>query len=179
MPLNTALAAYLLDPAGSDYSLSRLAAQYLAAPLDGESLAQQAAAIWRLQAPLRAQLADQGMLDLLLQLELPLCRVLAQMERVGVAVDEAALVAFGQMLQGEIDRSSGEVYRYAGGEFNINSPKKLGQILFEQLELPASFFFSTFILLFHGGRPVRLRVTACFVMAGCIGAITHLFLDTV
>ena len=45
--------------------------------------------------------------------------------------------------------------------------------------LPASFFFSTFILLFHGGRPVRLRVTACFVMAGCIGAITHLFLDTV
>lgn len=45
--------------------------------------------------------------------------------------------------------------------------------------LPVSFFFSTFILLFHGGRPVRLRVTACFVMAGCIGAITHLFLDTV
>ena len=40
--------------------------------------------------------------------------------------------------------------------------------------LPVSFFFSTFILLFHGGRPVRLRVTACFVMAGCIGAITHL-----
>lgn len=76
---------------------------------------QQAAAIWRLQAPLRAQLADQGMLDLLLQLELPLCRVLAQMERVGVAVDEAALVAFGQMLQGEIDRSSGKVYRYARG----------------------------------------------------------------
>lgn len=133
---DTALAAYLLDPAGSDYSLPRLAVQYLAAPLDGESLAQQAAAIWRLQAPLRAQLADQGMLDLLLQLELPLCRVLAQMERVGVAVDEAALVAFGQMLQGEIDRSSGEVYRYAGEEFNINSPKKLGQILFEQLELP-------------------------------------------
>ena len=126
----------LLDPAGSDYSLPRLAAQYLAAPLDGESLAQQAAAIWHLQAPLRVQLADQGMLDLLLQLELPLCRVLAQMERVGVAVDEAALVAFGQMLQGEIDRSSGEVYRYAGEEFNINSPKKLGQILFEQLELP-------------------------------------------
>ena len=52
------------------------------------------------------------------------CRVLAQMERVGVAVDEAALVAFGQMLQGEIDRSSGEVYRYAGEEFNINSPKR-------------------------------------------------------
>ncbi len=45
--------------------------------------------------------------------------------------------------------------------------------------LPASFFFSAFILLFHGGRPVRLRVTACFVMAACIGAITHLFMDTV
>ena len=45
--------------------------------------------------------------------------------------------------------------------------------------LPVSFFFSAFILLFHGGRPVRLRVTACFVMAACIGAITHLFLDTV
>jgi DNA polymerase-1 len=82
------------------------------------------------------KLAEYGMDTLYRTVDLPLCRVLAEMECDGVAVDREALVAFGQMLSERIETCQSEIYRYAGGEFNINSTRALGTVLFEQLGLP-------------------------------------------
>ena len=133
---DSALAAYLLDPAANDYSLERLATKYLAETLPENDPAARADAIWKLQETLPELLRQQDMWQLYQEVELPLCRVLAEMEQLGIAVDRQALEAFGVMLQERIDAASSEVYRYAGEEFNINSTKKLGEILFEKLGLP-------------------------------------------
>ena len=74
---------------------------------------------------------------LLYELELPLCRVLAEMELAGVYVDRQALKNFGEMLAKRIDETQTEIYALAGGAFNINSTKQLGEVLFEKLNLPA------------------------------------------
>lgn len=70
------------------------------------------------------------------QVELPLCRVLADMERAGMKCDGKALYAFSQWLQGQLDTLEQEIYAEAGGAFNIQSPKQLGKVLFEDLQLP-------------------------------------------
>ena len=70
------------------------------------------------------------------EIELPLCAVLARMETRGVLVDQMALVAFGNMLEVGIQKDQADIFRYAGQEFNINSPKQLGEVLFERLGLP-------------------------------------------
>ena len=70
------------------------------------------------------------------EIELPLCAVLARMETRGVLVDQMALVAFGNMLEVGIQKDQADIFRYAGQEFNINSPKQLGEMLFEKLGLP-------------------------------------------
>ena len=133
---DSALAAYLLDPAANDYSLVRLAPKYLGQTLEADDPAACASTILALQEVLPPLLEEQQMMQLYQQIELPLCRVLAQMEQVGIAVDQQALQEFGAMLQERIDDCSAEIYRYAGETFNINSTKKLGEILFEKLELP-------------------------------------------
>jgi DNA polymerase-1 len=100
------------------------------------SLLAHVAAVAALHETLKPKLEETGMLSLLTQLELPLCPVLAEMERAGVLVDRQALADFGVMLDQGIRTSQGEIYRYAGHEFNINSPKQLGVVLFEELDLP-------------------------------------------
>ncbi len=77
------------------------------------------------------------MLTLLNNIEMPLCHVLADMERTGFSVDKAALNQFGQTLSVDIDALQGEIFELCGQEFNINSPKQLGEILFERLMLPS------------------------------------------
>ena len=156
---DTALAAYLLDATAGGYALRRLSVQYLgcelpAAPESGEqlslldtggearqtgyaALAAEAAAIAALHAPLRDALAALHMEALLYELELPLCPVLAEMEHTGFLVDREALLAFGEALSVEIDGLQREIWALAGEEFNIQSPKQLGTILFEKLLLPA------------------------------------------
>ena len=133
---DTALAGYVLDPSQSDYSAGKLSAAYLNETLPAGDLAAEARAIWRLKPVLWEKLKEQALDRLYTEIEFPLCRVLGEMERTGVTVDRAALETFGEMLTNRIEDAQNTVFAYAGEEFNINSTKKLGEILFEKLGLP-------------------------------------------
>ncbi len=127
---DTAVAAYLLDATRGKYELSQLASDYLHAE------AQDASAIEALYPILREKLQVQGMDKLYDEIEFPLCYVLAQMEADGVRVDKKALHDFGAMLRERISACENLIFGYAGGEFNINSTKQLGELLFDKLGLP-------------------------------------------
>lgn len=128
---DTALAAYLLDATAGDYSLQRVSMGHLGTELQG------AEAVYRLYPVTREKLEELQMTELYYNIELPLCRVLADMQQQGFMIDKAALVSFGESLTGSIDALRQSIYEFAGGEFNINSPKQLGEVLFERLMLPA------------------------------------------
>ena len=128
---DTALAGYLLDATASDYPPEKLCAKYLGCDTAG------AAALWALYPVLKEKLKELGMENLYYNIELPLCPVLARMEREGFLVDKKALYDFGESLTGDIARLQQAIWDEAGEEFNINSPKQLGVILFEKLMLPA------------------------------------------
>ena len=150
---DTEVAAYLLDASRGKYELPRLALDFcqIQLPVEKELIAAGAepraakealllsgtAALLALYEPLAAGLGDQGLEKLFREMELPLCRVLAEMEVEGVLVDAEALHAFDEMLRGRIAGAQEAIYGYAGGSFNINSPKQLGEVLFERLGLPA------------------------------------------
>lgn len=128
---DTALAGYLLDATASDYSLSRLTMGYLGSERDG------AEAIWKLYEPLCVKLRTLGMEELYQKAEMPLCRVLAEMEDVGFLVDRKALYEFGESLNAGIAQLQESIWRQAGHNFNILSTKQLGTVLFEELMLPS------------------------------------------
>lgn len=128
---DTALAAYLLESTDSNYDLSRLTQKYLGREERG------AAAVFDLCAELQSGLERDGLTRLFQEIELPLCQVLADMEAAGFLVDRAALRDFGSDLQEAITALEKNIYRLAGEEFNILSPKQLGSVLFEKLMLPA------------------------------------------
>ncbi len=131
---DTALAAYDLNPSVNDYSVLKVAAAYLtSSPETGEERAE---AIFRLYPVLKEKLDAEGMTELYNTIEFPLCSVLYGMEKEGVAIDRDTLTQFGQMLAQRIEALEAEIYGYAEGTFNINSPKQLGEVLFEKLELP-------------------------------------------
>ncbi|MBR4131754.1 MAG: DNA polymerase I, partial [Oscillospiraceae bacterium] len=132
---DASLAAYVLDPTVGDYSLDKIALQYLARELNG-GLTDRAAALRQLREVLSRRLGDLGLERVYFDIDLPLCRVLADMEDAGVAVDRQALKDFGAMLSERIAACQSAIYADAGEEFNVNSTKKLGEILFEKLELP-------------------------------------------
>ena len=106
-------------------------------PPRGKALSAQAAAILALIPPLTEGLKEQDLEKLYYEMDLPLCPVLAEMEVEGVLVDAEALHAFDEMLRSRIETIRAEIYRYAEGDFNINSPKQLGEVLFDRLGLPA------------------------------------------
>ena len=138
---DTAVAAYLLDATRGNYTLARVTADYLHfEPAAGEEplglLFSNAAAVEALYAPLRTKLREQGVERLYEDVEFPLCCTLAEMEAAGVGVDRAALHAFGEMLSRGIADCEALIFGYAGGEFNINSTKQLGELLFDKLGLP-------------------------------------------
>ena len=127
---DTALAAYLLEATENTYELPRLTQRYLGHELTG------AEAVFRLTEPLRRKLADEGMTALFTDIELPLCQVLCEMEQAGFLVDRKALYDFGESLNGSIAALQQEICHLAGHEFNILSPKQLGEVLFDELLLP-------------------------------------------
>ena len=128
---DTALAGYLLDATGSDYSPQRLSARWLGGEQSG------AGALYHLCAVLDGKLKEFKMDELYYSIELPLCRVLAEMEQAGFFVDRKALYEFGESLNEDIARLQEAIWEHAGHEFNINSPKQLGEVLFDQLMLPS------------------------------------------
>lgn len=132
---DTALAAYLLEPARSGYALKDLLERYCGAVLfDG--LSGEAAAIAQLYAVLPEKVKQEGMAQVYSDIDFPLCPVLAEMEQAGILVDRDTLTAFEKMLSQRISDCENLIYSYAGGSFNINSTKQLGILLFETLELP-------------------------------------------
>jgi len=157
LSMDTAIAAYLLDPSQSDYPVGDLLARYagcalagdgdeeetqgrLAFPETGEALrtrtALEALAAARLAEPLRAELRDGGAETLHDTIEVPLVRVLARMEHCGVGVDRAGLESLTRELDEEATRLRAAVVNDAGEEFNVNSPQQLARVLFERLGLP-------------------------------------------
>ena len=128
---DAALAGYLIDATDGEYSLSRLSARYLGVEYLG------AEAAWLLYKPMEDKLRELGMDKLYYAAELPLCRVLAEMERAGFLVDRRALYEFGESLNEQIDALQQSIWTLAGHEFNINSPKQLGEVLFDELMLPS------------------------------------------
>ncbi|MGM9587117.1 MAG: DNA polymerase I [Candidatus Limivicinus sp.] len=128
---DTALAAYLLEATESDYSLPRISVRYAGRELDG------AEAVYQLYRPLQEKLKELGMEELYTSVELPLCQVLAEMEKTGFFVDRKALYDFGESLNAGIAALQESIWNEAGHEFNINSPKQLGQVLFDELMLPS------------------------------------------
>ena len=128
---DTALAAYLLEATENDYSLDRISVRYAGAELEG------AEAAFQLYGPLDQKLRDLHMDKLYYTVELPLCRVLADMEQAGFYVDRKALYEFGESLNSGIAALQESIWGEAGHAFNINSPRQLGEVLFDELMLPS------------------------------------------
>lgn len=136
---DTLLAAYLLNPLSSAYTLPRLAQEYGAvnrvispdAPIE-----QQITFFTPLADILSQKIEETGQYALLHDVELPLAEVLASMENCGVAVDALQIDAYGKQLQTRIEQLEAAIYEEVGYTFNLNSPKQLGKALFEDLGLP-------------------------------------------
>ena len=95
-----------------------------------------AEALWHLRPVLAGELEKNGMERLYREIEFPLCRVLYRMENRGICIDREQLRQFGDMLSRRISDCETLIFSYSGGEFNINSTRQLGELLFEKLGLP-------------------------------------------
>ena len=144
---DTMLMAYLLQPNQNDYSLEKLASDYLGLRLEpvSEGLfddsilrnqAERADLTLRLYHKLQPLLVEQGLQSLLEEIEMPLEEVLASMEQVGVRLDCKLLKKMSEQMESTIASLSQRIFELADEEFNLNSPKQLAGILFEKLGLP-------------------------------------------
>lgn len=154
------VAAYIINPLKTSYDTDLIAMDFLSVAIDGEKavfgsgkqrktvsdlnsgeLEKYISQTLGVYAPLKKyeeeKIANDGQTKLLFETELPLIRVLATMETEGVMVDRERLFAFNEELKNSLEILEGEIYTLAGEEFNINSPKQLGVILFEKLGLKA------------------------------------------
>lgn len=158
------IAAYLLSPTTSKYTLEGIAEQYLEIDIqayleerglkpekqqlnlfdDGKENNEYEQyknstyvyVIYKLYEVLTNKLEEYNSLELFNKLEMPLVKVLADMQYTGVYVDKNELISYGEVLKEQIESLTKEIYTLADVEFNINSPKQLGEVLFEKLKLP-------------------------------------------
>lgn len=134
------LAAYLENPSASSYDVARLCGEYGTAPeISGDCYeAIETAARHSLACDtLYKLLEEKEQLKLLCEIEIPLSKVLADMEAEGFLLDSEGLRSYGEELEQRISVLQNEIYELVGYEFNLNSPKQLGVALFEKLGLPA------------------------------------------
>jgi len=129
------LYSYLLDPTYSSHSLADVALRRFNLKLAGE-LAEAADITGRLSFALRNDVEQAGLAKLYAEIDLPLVPVLARMEQAGVKIDTAALAQMSVELEREIGAKAREIYEAAGMEFNVGSPKQLGDVLFNRMNLP-------------------------------------------
>lgn len=150
--LDTSLAGYLLNPNASDYSVSALSEVYnlekVKVKAESDDLIsvyeeekdniKSAAVMESLSLKLMSAITENNQEKLLYEIEIPLSRVLASMEREGFSVDKDGIIAYGEKLANVIEVKLGNIYALAGCEFNVNSPKQLGDVLFseDKLNLP-------------------------------------------
>ena len=142
--MDTMLAGYLLNPSSSNYEIERMATEYgVEQPqMDSQLIEQDSMVKWAAIYPALYRVIDDKISQntqhkLLHEIELPLAKVLAQMEELGFAVDKAGIAEYGEIMQNKIDRLQDLVYEEVGYQFNLNSPKQLGEALFIKLGLPA------------------------------------------
>jgi len=129
------LYSYLLDPTYSSHALPEVALRRLNLKLSG-NLAEAADVTGRLAASLRKEIDDSGLTSVYEEIDKPLVTVLARMEDAGVKIDLAALEHLSTKLQRDAAAKARDIYERCGVEFNINSPKQLGDVLFNKLALP-------------------------------------------
>ena len=129
------LYSYLLDPTYSSHRLPEAALRRFNLKM-GSSLAEAADITGRFASVLRHEIEQAGLSKLYEEIDLPLVPVLARMEQAGVKIDRSALAEMSSRLEREVEAKAQEIYKLAGSEFNINSPKQLGEVLFNKLNLP-------------------------------------------
>ena len=129
------LYSYLLDPTYSSHRIADVALRRFNLKLSGE-LAEAADIIGRLTTTLREDVRQKGLRKLYEEIDLPLVPVLARMEQAGVKIDTGALAKMSGELEREIGVKAREICEIAGCEFNIGSPKQLGDVLFNRMNLP-------------------------------------------
>lgn len=150
------IAAYLLNPLKNDYDPEDIAAEHLGLTLPAraerfgkrtlmesqeaedftEYVCYQAYIAWKAGAVLEEKLKETGMEKLFRDIEMPLSYILYDMEREGIRVRPDELKAYGEALVSRIEELEGRIHEAAGSGFNINSPKQLGEVLFEKMQLP-------------------------------------------
>ena len=140
---DTYLAGYLVKPGLGSYDLDSLAGPRGFAEIDVEhddlgvrEAARRAAQIRALSPRLDEELREMGLAQLYYDVELPLADVLGEMEEIGMPLDVSTLEEVGEEIEGRIETLQAEIYEDAGEEFNIGSPKQLGEVLFDRMGLP-------------------------------------------
>lgn len=131
MAFDAEIAAYLLDPSSPEYSIERLCMRYGTPYYKNAEKAADIVSFPELCAVLEKEIEAQGMSALMFETEQPLTEVLASMEHFGVGIDRDGVKEFGEMLVDEIGGLESQIYFMCGKEFNILSPKQLGDILVE------------------------------------------------
>jgi len=140
---DTELAAYLINPGGRNLELTDLAQRFLevSIPEMSDDLFSTfnpvlAGTIYQLVPVLRQEMSDRQLIDLYNNLEMPTAFELAEMERLGIAVDKSKLEELRTFFMKEVERETAAAHKVAGHEFNIGSPKQLQVVLFDELQLP-------------------------------------------
>ena len=139
LEFDTEIAAYLIDASKGEYPLKTLINEYLGEDPQGEGielLAKLGKYLEPLCKELKEKIAKNNMEELYYNVELPLVEVLASMEKEGFKIDKTVLEKLASKFKEEIEKTGEEIYDLAEEKFNINSPKQLGKILFEKLDLP-------------------------------------------
>ncbi|HEY1976965.1 MAG TPA: DNA polymerase I [Candidatus Baltobacteraceae bacterium] len=129
------IAAHLLDPARGFADLEDAAAEFLHASVPADAAAHANAAFALIETQ-RAALDERSQLELYRDVEVPLAPILAAMESAGIAIDPRELAVIGERIDAAATRLQKQIYDFSGEEFNIGSPKQLGEILFGKLEIP-------------------------------------------